>query len=132
MPLSPQVRSRKQQSFPRHTAVLPDAISAPDVTKMAPCSDRRTKPPLIIRLASPRFARASIAKHPDRRPSAEEYGAPVYVRHEIVHNRYVAEGLQTLGAVFNRGIVRDPAGIRLARSCFPRAWRAEIGSRRRG
>jgi len=30
----------------------------------------------------------------------KKYGAPVYVRHEIVHNRYVVEGLQNLGAVF--------------------------------
>ena len=28
------------------------------------------------------------------------YGAPVYVRHEIVHNRYVVEGLRAKGAVF--------------------------------
>ncbi len=30
----------------------------------------------------------------------ERYGAPVYVRHEIVHNRYVVEGLRAKGAVF--------------------------------
>ena len=30
----------------------------------------------------------------------KKYGAPVYVRHEIVHNRYVVEGLQERGAVF--------------------------------
>lgn len=30
----------------------------------------------------------------------KKYGAPVYVRHEIVHNRYVVEGLENLGAVF--------------------------------
>jgi 4-hydroxy-3-methylbut-2-en-1-yl diphosphate reductase len=30
----------------------------------------------------------------------KKYGAPVYVRHEIVHNRYVVEGLQARGAVF--------------------------------
>ena len=28
------------------------------------------------------------------------YGAPVYVRHEIVHNRYVVEGLRAKGAIF--------------------------------
>ncbi len=32
--------------------------------------------------------------------SIEKYGAPVYVRHEIVHNRHVVERLTTLGAVF--------------------------------
>ena len=30
----------------------------------------------------------------------KKYGPPVYVRHEIVHNRYVVEGLQNLGAIF--------------------------------
>jgi len=30
----------------------------------------------------------------------KKYGAPVYVRHEIVHNRFVVEGLEALGAVF--------------------------------
>ncbi|MCC3862326.1 4-hydroxy-3-methylbut-2-enyl diphosphate reductase [Pseudemcibacter aquimaris] len=30
----------------------------------------------------------------------EKYGAPVYVRHEIVHNKYVVEGLQKRGAIF--------------------------------
>ena len=30
----------------------------------------------------------------------KKYGAPVYVRHEIVHNRYVVEGLENKGAVF--------------------------------
>ncbi len=30
----------------------------------------------------------------------KKFGAPVYVRHEIVHNRYVVEGLEAIGAVF--------------------------------
>ena len=30
----------------------------------------------------------------------ERYGKPIYVRHEIVHNRYVVEGLEQRGAVF--------------------------------
>ena len=32
--------------------------------------------------------------------SIEKYGAPVYVRHEIVHNKYVVDGLRSLGAIF--------------------------------
>jgi len=32
--------------------------------------------------------------------SLEKYGAPVYVRHEIVHNRHVVERLRTMGAIF--------------------------------
>jgi len=37
----------------------------------------------------------------------ERFGPPVYVRHEIVHNRYVVEGLRRKGAVF----VEDPADV---------------------
>jgi len=36
------------------------------------------------------------------------YGAPVYVRHEIVHNRYVVEGLKQKGAVFVRELDEVP------------------------
>ena len=32
--------------------------------------------------------------------SIEKYGAPVYVRHEIVHNKHVVDGLKKIGAVF--------------------------------
>ena len=39
----------------------------------------------------------------------KKYGAPVYVRHEIVHNRYVVEGLENLGAVFVEGLDQVPA-----------------------
>lgn len=39
----------------------------------------------------------------------KKYGAPVYVRHEIVHNRYVVEGLEALGAVFVKELDQVPA-----------------------
>ena len=38
----------------------------------------------------------------------KKYGAPVYVRHEIVHNRYVVEGLEARGAVFVRELDEIP------------------------
>ncbi len=38
----------------------------------------------------------------------KKYGAPVYVRHEIVHNRYVVEGLKELGAVFVKELSEIP------------------------
>ena len=58
-------------------------------------------PPLKILLASPRGFCAGV----DRaiqivERSIEKYGAPVYVRHEIVHNRHVVERLRSMGAVF--------------------------------
>ncbi len=39
----------------------------------------------------------------------KRYGAPVYVRHEIVHNRYVVEGLEAKGAVFVEELDEIPA-----------------------
>ncbi|MBI3374216.1 MAG: 4-hydroxy-3-methylbut-2-enyl diphosphate reductase [Betaproteobacteria bacterium] len=40
----------------------------------------------------------------------ERFGAPVYVRHEIVHNRYVVDGLRAKGAVFVDELAEVPAG----------------------
>jgi len=63
--------------------------------------DRPTKSPLTIRLCQPRGFCAGVDRAIQIVVLAlKKYGAPVYVRHEIVHNRYVVEGLQTLGAVF--------------------------------
>jgi 4-hydroxy-3-methylbut-2-en-1-yl diphosphate reductase len=59
------------------------------------------KPPLKIRLASPRGFCAGVDRAIQIVERAiEKYGAPVYVRHEIVHNRHVVERLRALGAVF--------------------------------
>jgi len=60
-----------------------------------------TKPPLTLLLAAPRGFCAGV----DRaikivEMALEKWGAPVYVRHEIVHNRYVVDGLRAKGAVF--------------------------------
>jgi 4-hydroxy-3-methylbut-2-en-1-yl diphosphate reductase len=40
----------------------------------------------------------------------EQYGAPIYVRHEIVHNKYVVENLRAKGAVFVEELDEVPAG----------------------
>ena len=40
----------------------------------------------------------------------EQYGAPIYVRHEIVHNRYVVDNLRAKGAVFVEELDEVPAG----------------------
>lgn len=42
--------------------------------------------------------------------SLEKFGAPVYVRHEIVHNRHVVERLQRMGAVFVESLDEIPDG----------------------
>jgi 4-hydroxy-3-methylbut-2-en-1-yl diphosphate reductase len=59
------------------------------------------KPPLRVLLCSPRGFCAGVVRAIDSVEQAlKRYGAPVYVRHEIVHNRYVVEGLQAKGAIF--------------------------------
>jgi len=60
-----------------------------------------TRPPLTLYLAAPRGFCAGV----DRaikivELAIQKWGAPVYVRHEIVHNRFVVDGLRALGAVF--------------------------------
>jgi 4-hydroxy-3-methylbut-2-enyl diphosphate reductase len=59
------------------------------------------KPPLTLYLAAPRGFCAGV----DRaikivEMALHKWGAPVYVRHEIVHNKYVVDGLRAKGAVF--------------------------------
>jgi 4-hydroxy-3-methylbut-2-enyl diphosphate reductase len=59
------------------------------------------KPPLQVLLCSPRGFCAGVVRAIDTVERALAlYGPPVYVRHEIVHNRYVVEGLRAKGAVF--------------------------------
>ncbi|MGM4917155.1 4-hydroxy-3-methylbut-2-enyl diphosphate reductase [Tardiphaga sp. 813_E8_N1_3] len=60
--------------------------------------DRR---PLEIFLAQPRGFCAGVVRAIEIVERAlERYGAPVYVRHEIVHNKYVVESLKAKGAIF--------------------------------
>lgn len=59
------------------------------------------KPTLRIRLCAPRGFCAGVVRAIDAVEEAlRKFGAPVYVRHEIVHNRYVVEGLKRKGAIF--------------------------------
>ena len=61
----------------------------------------RPRPPLTVLLATPRGFCAGVDRAIQIVERAiEKYGAPVYVRHEIVHNRHVVERLKDLGAVF--------------------------------
>jgi 4-hydroxy-3-methylbut-2-enyl diphosphate reductase len=62
---------------------------------------RHAKPPLKILLCSPRGFCAGVVRAIDAVERAlAKFGPPVYVRHEIVHNRYVVEALKAKGAIF--------------------------------
>ena len=70
------------------------------------------KPPLTILLAEPRGFCAGVdrAIHIVEEALAR-FGAPVYVRHEIVHNRFVVESLEAKGAVFVDELDQVPDGV---------------------
>ncbi len=58
-------------------------------------------PPLTIYLAAPRgFCAGVVRAIKIVEMALEKWGAPVYVRHEIVHNKFVVDGLRDKGAVF--------------------------------
>jgi 4-hydroxy-3-methylbut-2-enyl diphosphate reductase len=69
------------------------------------------KPPLTLLIAAPRGFCAGV----DRairivELALERHGAPVYVRHEIVHNRFVVDSLKAKGAIFVPELDQVPDG----------------------
>ncbi len=69
------------------------------------------KPRLEITLCAPRGFCAGVDRAIQIVELAlEKYGAPVYVRHAIVHNKYVVEGLKRKGAVFVEELDEIPPG----------------------
>jgi len=60
------------------------------------------------------------------------YGAPIYVRHEVVHNRFVVEGLKQRGAVFIEDLDQVPAGATLIFSAHGVAQEVRDEAQRRG
>lgn len=90
------------------------------------------KPELTLYLAAPRGFCAGV----DRairivELALEKWGAPVYVRHEIVHNRFVVDGLRAKGAVFVEELDECPADRPVVFSAHgvPRAVPAEAARR---
>ena len=70
------------------------------------------RPPLTVTIAAPRGFCAGVDRAIEIVERAlERYGAPVYVRHEIVHNRFVVDGLKAKGAVFVEEIDQVPDGV---------------------
>ncbi|MDI6745731.1 MAG: 4-hydroxy-3-methylbut-2-enyl diphosphate reductase [Rhodocyclaceae bacterium] len=61
----------------------------------------------------------------------EKFGAPIYVRHEVVHNRFVVDGLKAKGAIFVDELDEIPDGATVIFSAHgvPKAVRAEAARR---
>lgn len=71
------------------------------MTTSPPAFPATPKPPLTLLLAAPRGFCAGVDRAIQIVEQAlQKYGAPVYVRHEIVHNRFVVESLKAKGAIF--------------------------------
>jgi 4-hydroxy-3-methylbut-2-enyl diphosphate reductase len=90
------------------------------------------KTPLTILLASPRGFCAGVDRAIQIVERAiERYGRPVYVRHEIVHNRYVVEGLEAKGAIFVAELdeVPDDRPVVFSAHGVPKAVPAEAARR---
>src|SRR3569833_2197976 len=101
----------------------------------APFQKRDTaaaKAPLTVTIAAPRGFCAGVDRAIESVERAlERYGAPVYVRHEIVHNRFVVDGLKAKGAVFVEELGEVPAGVPVVFSALgvPKAVPAEASER---
>jgi len=69
------------------------------------------KPKLRVILCSPRGFCAGVTRAIDVVETALKlHGAPVYVRHEIVHNKYVVDSLKAKGAIFVKELTEVPQG----------------------
>ena len=89
--------------------------------------------PLNILLASPRGFCAGVVRAIDIVERALElYGAPVYVRHEIVHNRHVVDKLRRKGAIFVEELSDVPEGARTVFSAHGVARSVQEDAKARG
>jgi 4-hydroxy-3-methylbut-2-enyl diphosphate reductase len=71
----------------------------PDLTEIE--RTKTDRPALTLYLAEPRGFCAGVVRAIEIVENAiEKWGAPVYVRHEIVHNKHVVNGLRAKGAIF--------------------------------
>src|SRR5206468_6669341 len=93
---------------------------------------RMLNPPLRVLIAAPRGFCAGVDRAIQIVELAlERFGAPVYVRHEIVHNRFVVDRLRTLGAVFVDELdeVPDDRPVVFSAHGVPKSVPAEAQSR---
>ncbi len=91
------------------------------------------KPPLTVRLVGPRGFCAGVVRAIQIVEAAlERYGTPVYVRHEIVHNRFVVKTLEEKGAIFVEELdeVPDDVPVIFSAHGVPKSVPEEAGQRK--
>ena len=104
----------------------------PDQAQTAPGDAADAKAPLKLLIAAPRGFCAGVDRAIEIVERAiTRYGAPVYVRHEIVHNRFVVDGLKAKGAIFVEELDEVPDGAPVVFSAHgvPKVIPAEANSR---
>ena len=86
-----------------------------------------------ILLANPRGFCAGVERAIEIVERAlERYGAPIYVRHEVVHNKFVVDGLRAKGAVFVEELDEVPDGATVIFSAHGVSQAVRQGAERRG
>jgi 4-hydroxy-3-methylbut-2-enyl diphosphate reductase len=108
-------------------------MNAPFQTSDTAAADTTAeRPPLNLLIAAPRGFCAGVDRAIEIVEKAlERYGSPVYVRHEIVHNKYVVEQLKAKGAIFVKELdeVPDDAPVVFSAHGVPKAIPAEARRR---
>lgn len=91
------------------------------------------RPPLTVVLAEPRGFCAGVERAIEVVEKAiERFGAPIYVRHEIVHNKHVVETLKARGVIFVKEVDEVPVGEVAIFSAHGVAERVEHDAAERG
>ena len=93
----------------------------------------RDNPQMEVMLANPRGFCAGVERAIEIVERALElHGAPIYVRHEIVHNKYVVDNLRAKGAVFVEELDEVPVGATVIFSAHGVAKAVRADAERRG
>jgi 4-hydroxy-3-methylbut-2-enyl diphosphate reductase len=114
------------------TGVETTVADAPASADGLVARETRRAVPVDVVLAQPRGFCAGVDRAIDIVERALElFGAPIYVRHEIVHNRYVVEDLRNKGAIFIDDLELAPPGSTVVFSAHgvPKAVRREADGR---
>jgi 4-hydroxy-3-methylbut-2-en-1-yl diphosphate reductase len=100
---------------------------------VASWADAATATDREVMLASPRSFCAGVERAIDIvRRAIDRFGAPVYVRRQVVHNRHVVDELTSLGAVFVTELDEVPEGSRVVLAAHGVAPEVRISAAERG